>query len=44
ILETKGLPVKKKYYVKKFLDDDIYGKTTSKERCERLFSGRKFYI
>ncbi|CAF3033831.1 unnamed protein product, partial [Rotaria sp. Silwood2] len=29
ILETKGLPVKKKYYVKKFLDDDIYGKTTT---------------
>ncbi|CAF3884835.1 unnamed protein product, partial [Rotaria sordida] len=42
ILEAKGLPVKKKYYVKIFLDDDIYGKTTSKERREILFWGENF--
>ncbi|UJR34181.1 hypothetical protein I4U23_021587 [Adineta vaga] len=42
ILEAKGLPMKKKYYVKIFLDDDIYGKTTSKERREILFWGENF--
>ncbi|CAF4097000.1 unnamed protein product [Rotaria socialis] len=42
ILEAKGLPVKKKYYVKIFLDDGIYGKTTSKERREILFWGENF--
>ncbi|CAF3297149.1 unnamed protein product [Rotaria sp. Silwood2] len=42
ILEAKGLPVKKKYYVKIYLDDDIYGKTTSKERREILFWGENF--
>jgi len=42
ILEAKGLPTKKKYYVKIFLDDDIYGKTTSKERREILFWGENF--
>ena len=42
ILEAKGLPVKKRYYVKIFLDEDIYGKTTSKERREILFWGENF--
>ena len=31
-----------RYYVKIFLDDDIYGKTTSKERREILFWGENF--
>jgi len=31
-----------RYYVKIFLDEDIYGKTTSKERREILFWGENF--
>jgi hypothetical protein len=31
-----------RYYVKIFLDDDIYGKTTSKERRDILFWGENF--
>ncbi|CAF0748129.1 unnamed protein product [Didymodactylos carnosus] len=42
ILEAKGLPSKRKYYCKIFLDDDIYGKTTAKERRDILFWGESF--
>ena len=31
-----------RYYVKIFLDDDIYGKTTTKERRDILFWGENF--
>ncbi|CAF0768146.1 unnamed protein product [Adineta steineri] len=44
ILEAKGLPTKKncKYYIKIFLDNDIYGKTTNIERRDALFWGENF--
>ncbi|UJR24581.1 hypothetical protein I4U23_005956 [Adineta vaga] len=42
ILEAKGLPTKKKYSIKIFLDDDIYGKTASIERRDELFWGENF--
>ncbi|CAF1359538.1 unnamed protein product [Adineta ricciae] len=42
ILEGKGLPTKKKYCIKIFLNDDIYGKTAIVERRDELFWGENF--